>query len=448
MFTKRLLSLSVLLALLICIGLTLPALADDTTPSITLDKTAVSLSVDATEQLTATIKKGGLASDAHTWESDNDSIATVDNTGKIQAVAVGIANVTISFDVYPTVKATCRVEVTSNSSIKLNVSSVTLDIGNKFVILPDIKPAAIAGTASYSSSNTAICTVDSTGEVTAVAPGTATIIVANAHGVKAYCTVIVPGSAVTPTPTPTPTGSIITPTAGPLTGIPAFVNTVKGSLNLRVAPSTGATILRTIPENAPFTVLEYGSTWCKAYYNGTIGYVMTKFVRLAGTVPTGIPYVTPTPTPIPTGAPVVQFKARVSTPSGSLNLRTNPWQSAPRILTIPRNTIIDVLQSGSSWSYVRYGAFEGYVMSKFLSLVLSPDPSPITPTTPPYTQKAIVNTVSGGLNMRKSPSSGSRRITVIPQFAEVQVIQTGTKWCYVSYNGRSGYVMTKFLNII
>ena len=450
MFTKGSRWLLFLLLIVLLMGLTASAQADPVF-IITVNTDPTVLSVGQSKKIDFSLTANSeVTNTTLTFTSDNTGVAVAHTDGTIDGKAVGLANVTIQSVAYPKIKVVAKVEVTSSSTIELNVTSITLAKGKTFTLTPIITPDA-AKPATYSTSDASICTVNSaTGEVTAVSPGIATIIAANAHGVKAYCTVTVPGSAVTPTPTPTPTptGSAVTPTPTPMTGIPAFVNTVKGSLNLRAGMSTSATILRTIPENAPFTVLQYGGTWCKAFYNGTVGYVMTQFVRLAGTVPTGIPYVTPTPTPIPTGSPyVVQFQARVATPSGSLNLRTNPWQGAPRILLIPRNAIVDVLQYDASWSFVRYGSFEGYVMSKFLSLDITPAPSPVTPTTPPYTTTAQVVTLSGGLNMRKSPSSGAKRITVIPQYATVQVIQTGTKWCYVSYNGRTGYVMTKFLKI-
>lgn len=444
MLTKRSFALPVVLALLFCVMLAVPALADDTTPSITFDKTSLTLSVDATEQLLATVKKGGLVDGTTQWASDNPLIADVDGTGKVSAKAVGIANVTLSFVSYPTVKATCRVEVVSSSTIKLNVTSITLDVGNSFTITPIINPDT-AKPAYYSSSNTAICSVDNTGKITAIASGSAIIIVSNAHGVKAYCTVTVSGGTV-PSPTPTPTPAII-PTGVPGTGIAAYVNTVKGSLNLRVYPNTAAHILRTIPQYAPFVVLEYGVNWCKAMYNGTVGYVMTKFVRLAGPTPV-VPVVTPTPTPvIPTTPPTVKGQARVVTPSGSLNLRTAPSQYSPRILLIPRSAIVNIISFDYDWCQVEYNGFQGYVMSKFLNLDISQPVPPAVPTTSPDAKYAQVVTVQGGLNMRKSASSGSKRILVIPQYALVQVQEVGSKWCYVTYNGYSGYVMTKYLKM-
>ena len=137
-----------------------------------------------------------------------------------------------------------------------------------------------------------------------------------------------------------------------------------------------------------------------------------------------------------------------ATTTARLNLRTAPSQSAPRIVLIPRKTVVDVLSFGPEWSYIRYGIHEGYAMSKYLNLDTSaPVPEPVTPPSG-KTAYAQVVTAKGGLNMRKSASTGSQRIMVIPQYAYVEVLEAGSKWCYVTYGGRSGYVQTAYLKML
>ena len=105
-----------------------------------------------------------------------------------------------------------------------------------------------------------------------------------------------------------------------------------------------------------------------------------------------------------------------------------------------------MLSFSTDWSYVRYGTYEGYVMSKFLN----PNTKTVTPEiTPSKSSKyAQVVTSHGGLNMRKSASSGAHRILVIPQYAYVEIIEAGSKWSYVTYNGTSGYVQNAYLKLI
>ena len=177
---------------------------------------------------------------------------------------------------------------------------------------------------------------------------------------------------------------------------------------------------------------------------------MTKFVYIPNVTPStpSVPSTPSTPT-IPTTPTTPQFQAQVYTPSGSLNMRTAPTQSAPRIILIPRKAIVDVLSFASDWSYVRYGTYEGYVMTKYLTAASSSSSSSSSVSKPASTiGYAQVMTAQGGLNMRKSASTGSTRIQVIPQYAYVELKEVGTKWSYVTYNGKSGYVQSKYLQII
>lgn len=57
-----------------------------------------------------------------------------------------------------------------------------------------------------------------------------------------------------------------------------------------------------------------------------------------------------------------------------------------------------------------------------------------------------VNTASGSLNMRKTASKNGSLIAQIPRGASVAIIEKGTDWCKVTYNGETGYVMTQYLS--
>ena len=234
------------------------------------------------------------------------------------------------------------------------------------------------------------------------------------------------------------------------------MNTEKGGLNLRVKPSQGATRLLIIPEDGYFTVVTYGNTWCYVYYNGTYGYVMTKFVKLldgsgsgdSGTSGGGSSSGTTTP---PADG---NLYGRVTTEQGRLNLRATKSTGASILARIDQNVYIKVLEYGSSWCKVEYNGKTGYVMTKFLTFSGSvPEGGTSggsTTTRPPESdgdrKYAQVVTEQGKLNLRRGMSTGAAIIARIPQYAYVEVLTTGATWCYVTYNGNTGYVMTKFLS--
>ena len=83
--------------------------------SITLDKTALSLYVNDTENLTATVMPV-TASQVLKWESSNPSVATVDQSGKVAAVGKGTATITAASIDGSGKTATCTVTVKKKSS--------------------------------------------------------------------------------------------------------------------------------------------------------------------------------------------------------------------------------------------------------------------------------------------------------------------------------------------
>ena len=176
---------------------------------VSLNKTSTSIQVGASEQLTATVEPNNATNKAVTWSSNSPSVATVDNSGNVTAVAEGTATITVTTqDGNKT--ATCTVTVTPASSdpvavtgVSLNKTSTTLTVGGSETLTATVQPSNATNKAvNWSSNPTSVATVDSNGKVTAVAEGTATITVTTQDGNKtATCTVTV--NAAPPTP-PTP----------------------------------------------------------------------------------------------------------------------------------------------------------------------------------------------------------------------------------------------------
>ena len=60
---------------------------------------------------------------------------------------------------------------------------------------------------------------------------------------------------------------------------------------------------------------------------------------------------------------------------------------------------------------------------------------------------ALVVTPKGPLNLRKSPTTDSNRIASIPNGETIEVLDVDGDWAKATYNGKTGFVMTKFLRI-
>ncbi len=261
--------------------------------------------------------------------------------------------------------------------------------------------------------------------------------------------------SVQPTAVPSTTAPDVDSSSATVT---ARVTTPSGSLNLRNGPSSSAKVLATIPYGDMAVVISRGSKWCAVIYNGTAGYVMTKYLTFGTAQSQPVPTASPQPTQVPMYSTNTQ--AMVTTPSSSLNLREAPDSQARVILEIPYGTWITVTARGTVWCQVRYNNVTGYVMTQYLSFGASiPTAVPyVYPTVAPTARPAVtyapvigslgaawVNTPSGSLNLRESPDGKARVIATIPYGAQVSVQSRGVVWTAVSYGRMVGYVMTSFL---
>ena len=78
--------------------------------SISLDKTALTLTEEETYQLTATIEPADATNQNVTWTSDDTAVATVSADGLVTAVQAGTATITVTTEDGGKT-ATCRVTV-------------------------------------------------------------------------------------------------------------------------------------------------------------------------------------------------------------------------------------------------------------------------------------------------------------------------------------------------
>ena len=137
------------------------------------------------------------------WSSNNETVATVSQTGEVTAKANGTAKITATAADGSGVKAEAEVEVNDPdevpavkvTKITFSPKSLTFDkIGDKKTITATVLPADAANkNLTWSSDNETVATVSQTGEVTAKANGTAKITAAAMDGsnVKAEARVIV-----------------------------------------------------------------------------------------------------------------------------------------------------------------------------------------------------------------------------------------------------------------
>lgn len=164
---------------------------------ISLDKTSVTLAeTGAVQQLTANILPADADNKNIFWSSSNSSVARVNAAGLVSAVSNGTAVITATTE-DGNKSASCTVTVAIPipvTGISMTASNIVLEsAGASQQIISMIMPGnATNQKVTWSSSDTSVATVSSSGVVTAVSNGTAVITVTTEDGKKtASCNVIV-----------------------------------------------------------------------------------------------------------------------------------------------------------------------------------------------------------------------------------------------------------------
>lgn len=144
-------------------------------PTVKLNKTTVTLYRGQKLQLSATVSSGINP----TWKTNKKSVATVNSSGLITAVKHGIAAVTATVD---GVSKSCEITVAS-PIINLSTDEISLKKGASATLSASVS----SGNAPvWSSSNSNVASVNSSGKITALKKGTA-YIYASEDGTKAKC---------------------------------------------------------------------------------------------------------------------------------------------------------------------------------------------------------------------------------------------------------------------
>jgi hypothetical protein len=119
-----------------------------------------------------------------TWSSSNTAIATVSTSGLVTGVAAGTSNITVTtqdgdYSEYSEITVT-NVSVTG---VTVSPTSASIAVNGTQQLTATISPSnATNKNVTWSSSNTAIATVSTSGLVTGVAAGSATITVTTSDG--------------------------------------------------------------------------------------------------------------------------------------------------------------------------------------------------------------------------------------------------------------------------
>lgn len=227
------------------------------TTSISLNKSSMSLNKGGSETLTITRTPSSVSYPTITWTSSNTGVATVDSNGKVTAVGNGTATITAKTTDGTNLSKTCSVTVrTPVSGVTVSPTTLTLNVGGTYTLAKTVSPSGASNqNVTWSTNNTAVATVDSSGKVTAVGKGTCTITCTSSENsnYKGTCAVTVNQQATGITISPTS----VTLEVGQTTSVTASVSPSNAN-NRNYTLSSNNTSVATV-SNGVITAIAVGT---------------------------------------------------------------------------------------------------------------------------------------------------------------------------------------------
>ncbi len=214
----------------------------------------------------------------------------------------------------------------------------------------------------------------------------------------------------------------------------SYVKTTTGGVNLRSQPNTTSSSVTSLAEGTELAVVSYSQGWYYVSYGSKYGYVSEGFVTaVSGSTSGG----SSTGIGTDTSSSLNAVSATVRTTGGTLTLRSSQSTSASALAYIPNLTILLVYNAGEKWSQVTYNGKTGYVLTSYLDFGSGSGGASGT---------ATVRTTGGTLTLRSSQSTSASALAYIPHLTVITVLDRGEKWSSVTYNGKTGYVLSSYLD--
>ena len=196
-----------------------------------------------------------------------------------------------------------------------------------------------------------------------------------------------------------------------------------GTLNLRAEANTTSTVLGKYGWGTQVLVKEIEGDWASVSVGGQEGYMYARYLGSEGET---------------------NATRYVATNTRGLNLRETP--NGAILGSYPRGTQVTVLSTDGAWSKVSVGGMTGYMSSQWLSA--SKPGAPAGPSVPALGY-AVVNNPRDTqvLFLRREPSVNSEALGYYRNGKQVKLLEKLDGWYKVSVDGKTGYMMAKFLKV-
>ena len=411
--------------------------------SVVVSPPTTTLAIAASQQFTASafdVNGGPLSGRPVTWSSSNASVATVSSLGLVTAVAPGTATISATVE-SKTASGTVTVSPPPVASVRLSPTSASLVVGaaQPFTAAALGTDGAIlqGRTVTWSSTNASVATVNSSGLVTGVAQGTATII-ASIEGRTATAAITVTAPPVNSVVVAPATATVITG------GTRQFTATLRDAAGLllpgrEVSWSSSSPAIATISTDGLLTAVAVGTVTITATSEGKSG---TAAVTVSNPPVASVTVTPPTASLLPTER--VTLRALAFDASGeALTGRPVTWSVAnPAVATINATGLVTAVAPGTTTATATVEGRTG-------TAAITVNAPVATVTVVPATLSMIVGASqqlsatsrdSAGNQLQRRPvewSSGAPSVATVSAQGLVSAVAPGSATITATVEGRS-----------
>ena len=202
------------------------------------------------------------------------------------------------------------------------------------------------------------------------------------------------------------------------------VNT--SSLKVRMQPSESAKVLASYRKDSVATISSTKDGWSYVtFYNGTKGYVQTKYLSKGSSYSAWVAY-------------------------DGTELRPKPDGGSGSRATLAKGTKITVLSHGATYDYVKAGDYgNGFIVNSRLSkkkVAASGTASESNVATGGNYYAWVLIAGNRSVNLYSSASTSSAKIASYTSGTKVYVVSHGSKFDKVQVDGNTGWMLTAYLN--